>query len=74
MTFVAGQGNDKDTFERQIVYIMDSSSYPLHPAELCLQLHNNQTGNYSAAYHALKHEMIAAGTLGKTSCPHNYVC
>ena len=74
MKFVAGQGSDPDTFERSIVYVLDSSDYPLHPAELCLQLHSNQTGNYSAAYYALKPKMVAAGTLAETSCPHNFVC
>jgi len=73
VTFVAGQGNDPDTFLKGLVYVLDSDIFPFHQAELCLQLHDNQTGTYSADYHALKRSMLEAGTIHETNCPPNFV-
>ena len=74
MTFRAGHGSDADTFGTNTVFILDSMTHPFFQAELCLQFHNNQTGQYTPSYHALKAVLMKEGRLVNTSCPANYVC
>jgi peptide methionine sulfoxide reductase MsrA len=74
MTFVPGAGTDADTFGLNKVWVVDSEVLPFNQAELCLQFHNNQTGVYPPAYHALSAVLEADGRLHNNSCPPNYVC
>eukprot|EP00937_MAST-01D_sp_MAST-1D-sp2_P002564 g2564.t1 len=67
-------GADEDTFQMSRVYVMDSTKFPFHQADLCLQFHDNMTGTYDAHYHGLKQVMLDNGRLRKTGCPVNYIC
>ena len=53
---------------------MDSTAFPLHQAELCLQFHDNTTAKYPAGYHALQATLLSNGKLRRTTCPKNYIC
>ena len=75
MSLVAGNGSDPDTFGTNRVYVLDSSAYTFHQAEVCLQFHNNQTGDYPPSYHRLREVLLANKRLrNDTGCPSNFVC
>ena len=75
MFLVAGNGSDPDTFGTNRVYILDSSAYAFHQAEVCLQFHDKQTGTYPPSYHRLREVLIASERLhNDTGCPSNFVC
>lgn len=67
-------GSDPDTYGTNTVYLMDSVGFPFHQAELCLQFHNNATGQYPPSYHALQQELANRGALRNTTCPIPPVC
>ena len=74
MTLRRGAGSDADTLGMGSVWVVDSSKFALHQAELCLQFRNNQTGTYPESYHHIKDVLLASGRLKPSACPPNYVC
>lgn len=64
---VAGQGNDPDVLGT--VYVMDSTWFPFHQAELFQQFHDDMNVHYSSRYHHLREELIKSGAIHHTGCP-----
>jgi len=64
-----GAGDPDDTSGR--VYIMDTSMFPFHQAEVYHQFHDDMTEKYGAAYNAIGAELLRAGRIHHTGCPHD---
>ena len=76
MTFLPApaSGVENDTLGRNAVWVHDTDQFSFHQAELCLQFHDNQGGQYPPAYHALAQALERRGALAPTTCPPNYEC
>ena len=72
LRLVEGNGNEKDTLGKKIVYVMDSNSYPFRQAEVYHQFHDGFMAgeDYDENYHGIKAKALADGRIGKTGCPN----
>ena len=66
-----GNGNDPDTLGKQLVWVYDSSSFPIHQAEVYHQFHDGffPGEDYPRAYNDLNLPAFRAGRLLDTGCP-----
>lgn len=74
MTLVAGTGSDPDTFNDNVVLVMDSNKFPFFQAELCMQFRNGVNEPFPDAYHNLNQTLQKEGRLHVTGCPTPNVC
>ena len=72
LKLVEGNGNEKDTLGKKIVYVMDSNLFPFKQAEVYHQFHDGFMAgeDYDDAYHGIKAQALADGRIGKTGCPN----
>lgn len=59
-----GTGGDADMLRK--IYVMDSTQFPFHQAELYHQFHDDMMERYSQSYHQLRAKLSHAGHLHKT--------
>jgi len=63
----AGSGRDPDALGT--VFVMDSSRFPFHQAEVYHQFHDDMVEAYGSKYNDLQGEVVDAGIIGHTGCP-----
>ena len=68
--FAAGQGNDADA--RALVWLMDTTAFPLVRAENYHQFHDGFAWgeNYPDSYDGLRESQSRAGDFKGTACPN----
>lgn len=66
---VAGEGDDEDI--AGTVYVMDTTRFPFHQAEIYHQFHDDMSEWYGPQYNAFRPELARAGVLAPTGCPRD---
>eukprot|EP00747_Dinoflagellata_sp_TGD_P168693 gnl/TRDRNA2_/TRDRNA2_195684_c0_seq1.p1 gnl/TRDRNA2_/TRDRNA2_195684_c0~~gnl/TRDRNA2_/TRDRNA2_195684_c0_seq1.p1 ORF type:complete len:298 (+),score=50.38 gnl/TRDRNA2_/TRDRNA2_195684_c0_seq1:60-896(+) len=64
---VAGSGGDSD--QAGTVYVMDTSKFPFHQAELYHQFHDDMVDMYGQKYHSIRRELEKSKRIIATGCP-----
>jgi len=70
ITVEEGAGGDADTL--RTIYVMDSTQFPFHQAEVYHQFHNDMMEYYSDSYHQLRETLFGTGHLHQTGCPDDW--
>lgn len=68
---VEGKGNDPDTLDKKIVYIMDSTQFPFYQAEIYHQYHDGfmPGEQYAQKYNSLVSTGLKNGLIKTVGCP-----
>ena len=68
---VEGKGDDPDTLNTKIVYVMDSNQFPFKQAEIYHQYHDGFMLNeqYPEKYNVLVKNSLKNGLISSTGCP-----
>lgn len=68
---VEGKGNDPDTLDKKIVYVMDSNVFPFYQAEVYHQYHDGfmPGEQYPEKYNSLVNTLFRNGVIKLTGCP-----
>ena len=71
LDLVAGNGNDKDTLGKKMVWVMDTETFPFNQAELYHQFHDGfmLVEFYPQSYNDIAKEAYANGLIKYTGCP-----
>lgn len=68
---VEGKGDDRDTLDKKIVYVMDSNVFPFKQAEIYHQYHDGfmPGEQYPEKYNSLVKAAFRNGIVSRTGCP-----
>jgi len=71
IALVDGKGNDKDTLNKKIVWVMDTEKFPFNQAELYHQFHDGFMINefYPQSYNDIAKNAYKRGLIQYTGCP-----
>ena len=66
-----GRGNDPDTLDKKLVYVMDTAKFPFYVAEVYHQFHDGfmPGEQYPDKYNDIKQQLVEKGLIKPTGCP-----
>lgn len=69
-----GRGNDPDTLDKKLVYVMDTAKFPFYVAEVYHQFHDGfmPDEQYPQKYNDIKKLAVERGLIKPTGCPENF--
>lgn len=67
VTVRAGDGNDQDV--QGTVFVMDTTRFPFHQAEVYHQFHDDMVEAYGSTYNSMQQQLASSGVLKHTGCP-----